>query len=133
MCKEIDGRGKTETAVKTSEINIFTSSSDKVCRNYRHFNFLSSLQMEILSDNQYKTAIDKNCKIIRSTHRTLNSRNQILLFDFDCYAKCRDFRNSLFYIYIDSLPDYCASRFPELKQEVPVCIKHLDSCVLTSV
>ena len=89
--------------------------------------------MEIITDNMYKSCVDGNNKILRSSHKMLNPRNQILLIDFDSYTKTMDFRNSIFYLHIDSLPDYCSNRLAEFKSEVPVCIKHLDLFVLTSV
>ena len=92
-----------------------------------------NIAMEIITDNMYKKCIDRHNKVLISTHNMLNSRNQLLLIDFDLYSKTMDFRNSIFYLHIDSLPDYCSNRLKEFKDEIPVCIKHLDLFVLTSV
>lgn len=89
--------------------------------------------MEMITDNMYKLCMDKYSKVLLSTHKLLNPRNQILLIDFDMYSKTMDFRNSVFYLHIDSLPDYCSNRLADFKCETPVCIKHLDLFVLTSV
>ena len=89
----------------------------------------------MITDNMYKTAIDKHNKVIKSTQKHVNRRTQILLFDFDIYTqKGLDFKQSLFYVYIDSLPDYCSHRYCDFSEKcTPICIKHLDLCVLTSV
>ena len=87
----------------------------------------------MITDNMYKVCMDRYQKILRSTHKMLNPRNQILLIDFDVYSKTMEFKNSIFYLHIDSLPGYCSSRLSDFKYEVPVCIKHLDLFVLTSV
>ena len=90
--------------------------------------------MEALSDNMYKQAIDDHRKVIISTMNAISKnqpkRNTMLLFDFDVYSKGVSFENSLFLVYIDSLPDYCSSRYH--LYESCICIKHLDLFVLTS-
>jgi len=90
-------------------------------------------EMEVLTDNIYQTLIDKYREEIIETGKIVNKRSQILFFDFDLYSKKTSFQNSLFYIYLDSLPDYCTSKLTNENDEIPICIKHLDLCVLTFV
>jgi hypothetical protein len=89
--------------------------------------------MEVITDNMYMNFIWKHNDLLRSTQKTLN-RSQILLIDFDAYSVNVDghMLNSLFYVYKDALPDYCSNRLCEFEDNV-ICIKHLDLCVLTSV
>ena len=88
--------------------------------------------METITDNMYMNLIHKHSRLLLSTQKRLQ-RSQILLLDFDVYLKNRSsqINHCLFYVYKDSLPDYCSNRLHEFTS--PVCIKHLDLCVLTSV
>merc|ERR1711966_548799 len=87
--------------------------------------------METITDNMYMNLIHKHSRLLLSTQKRLQ-RSQILLLDFDVYLKNRSsqINHCLFYVYKDSLPDYCSNRLHEFTS--PVCIKHLDLCVLTS-
>lgn len=95
--------------------------------------FSLALQMEIITDNMYKNALDRWNKVLKSTQKHVNPRTQILLLDFDAYSKDMNIQNSLYYIHIDSLPDYASNRISDFETHPPICIKHLDLCVLTSV
>jgi hypothetical protein len=95
--------------------------------------FLCPHKMEVITDNMYKSVVYRHNAKLKSTQMLINNRTQILLLDFDVYTKSNfDLRQSLFYIYIDSLPSYCMNRISEFEVP-PICIKHLDLCVLTSV
>jgi hypothetical protein len=89
--------------------------------------------MEVITNNIYLDAINKHRNVILSTQETL-SRGKIVLLDFDVYSKSvhDQLIHSLFYVYKDNLPAYCSNRLKEFTHE-PICIKHLDLCVLTSV
>lgn len=89
-------------------------------------------KMEVITNNMYLDVLNQHKDLIKSTQKTL-CHNQILLLDYDIYAKLKgEIGNSLYYIYKDSLPDYCSNRLQDFLT-TPVCLKHLDLCVLTSV
>ena len=46
--------------------------------------------------------------------------------------KAQNLRDSIFYIYIDSLPITCTNRLKNFKEK-PIAIKHQDLYVLVSV
>jgi len=75
--------------------------------------------------------VDKWQKMITSSSQQIQ-RNQIVIIDFDIYMKAQNLRDSIFYIYIDSLPITCTNRLKNFKEK-PIAIKHQDLYVLVSV
>ena len=96
--------------------------------------FSMSNQMQALTDNMYMNAIEKHRNVIARCCCHINQHKHILLLDFDKYSKQAELKDSLYYIYIDSLPWYCSTRLTQIQmEEIPVCIKHTGLFFLTSV